>query len=177
MPHVAARARARRIENDALEVNIPDAEILLAPDRTVPLKGGLFTAAEILGTRLSARSAHFADVARLAAGADRRSPLTLFEELPRDSVDGNLDREDQSQPAAAGRRGDERHQGGSTGRHQRRRAKKVVGPYSVQGASININVTEKAADATCEMLINGVLAKVGWQRIFDAPLDMHRRCA
>jgi hypothetical protein len=172
MPHVAAPRALVRIENDTLEVNIPDAEILLAPGRTVPLKGGLFTAAEILGDT-PVGEISFTSQTSLVSLLELidRSPLTLFEELPRDSVDGKLDAKIKvSLPLLADVEMSAIKVEGA-GRISDGRAKKVVGPYNVQGASININVTEKAADANGEMLVNGVLAKVGWQRIFDAPLD------
>ena len=51
------------------------------------------------------------------------------------------------------------------------RAKDLLGPYNIQGAGIDLDITEKAADASGQMLVNGVLAKLSWQRIFDAPLD------
>ena len=41
----------------------------------------------------------------------------------------------------------------------------------MQSANFDLDVTEKAAGANGQMLINGVLAKLSWQRIFDAPLD------
>ena len=121
MPHVAAPRALVRIENDALEVNIPDAEILLAPGRTVPLKGGLFTAAEILGdTPLG--EIGFTSQTSLGSLLELIDQLAdaLFEELPRDGVDGKLDGKIKVSAAAAGRRGDERHQGRRQGAHQRR---------------------------------------------------------
>ncbi len=41
----------------------------------------------------------------------------------------------------------------------------------MQSASFDLDISEKAADANGQMLVNGVLAKLSWQRIFDAPLD------
>ncbi len=41
----------------------------------------------------------------------------------------------------------------------------------MQSASIDFDVTDKAAGASGQMLVNGVLAKLNWQRIFDAPVD------
>ena len=51
------------------------------------------------------------------------------------------------------------------------RVKQFLGAYQVQGATFDLDISEKAAGANGQMLINGVLAKLSWQRIFDAPLD------
>ncbi len=51
------------------------------------------------------------------------------------------------------------------------RAKQLIGSYDVQGATVAFDFTEQAIDARGEMLLNGVLAKINWQRIFDAPPD------
>ncbi|MEI9900255.1 MAG: hypothetical protein WDN31_09165 [Hyphomicrobium sp.] len=51
------------------------------------------------------------------------------------------------------------------------RVKQFLGNYQVQSASFDIDISEKAAGANGQMLVNGVLAKLSWQKIFDAALD------
>lgn len=52
------------------------------------------------------------------------------------------------------------------------RAKDIVGPYDVQGATIDFTFNEQAVDAKGEMLLDGVLTQLNWQRIFDAPPEL-----
>jgi hypothetical protein len=47
----------------------------------------------------------------------------------------------------------------------------VIGDIDVEGGSLDVNVTEQAVDAKGDILIKGVPAKLGWQRVFDAPDD------
>ena len=51
------------------------------------------------------------------------------------------------------------------------RLKHAFGPYDVTGASIAIEVTDAAVEASGEMLINGVLAKGSLQQVFGAAPD------
>src|SRR5262249_192564 len=48
MPPVVASRLLTRIENDSLEVTVPDAVIALDPERGVPLKAGRFTGTNVL---------------------------------------------------------------------------------------------------------------------------------
>jgi hypothetical protein len=174
MPLVVAPRALTRVENDRLEITIPEAAILLAPDRLVPLNGGMFTATDIMGD---------VPIGQIDFGAQSplnlvlevldRSPLTVMEEagLPSEGIDGKFEGRFKvtlpllaDLPASAVKvEGKAKLSDG--------RAKDLLGPYNVQGASIDLDITEKAADANGEMLVNGVLAKLSWQRIFDAPLD------
>ena len=135
MPPVAAPRALTRIENDGLEVNIPEAAIVLAPDRRVPLQGGRFTAVDIMSDVARRRDrVHLADGARLGARAAR----ALAADHPRGGGPaarghrGQGRREVQGQPAAARRPADERHQGGRQGAHHRRPRQEV--PRPLRGA-------------------------------------------
>ena len=68
MPSVMAPRALTRIENERLEVTIPEAAIALAPDRLLPLKAGVFTADEIMGETPIGEIA-FASQSPLANGA------------------------------------------------------------------------------------------------------------
>jgi len=173
-PPVSAPRALVRVENDNLEVAIPDGAVMLAPDRLVPLKGGRLTATGILGDVPDAEIV-------VSAGAPldqmfellERSPVGLTDELgvPRDKLHGKVDAQIKIRlpllaelPASAVKvEGKARISEG--------RASDLLGPYAIRGASIDLDITEKAVDASGEMLVNGVLAKLGWQRIFDAPAD------
>ena len=102
-----------------------------------------------------------------------RSPLTSLEEIgvPREGIEGKFEGEFKvTLPLLADLPMSAIKVDGKA-RITDGRAKDLLGPYTVQGASIDLDITEKAVDSSGEMLINGVLAKVSWQRIFDAPLD------
>jgi hypothetical protein len=47
----------------------------------------------------------------------------------------------------------------------------MLGPYEVHGANVTLDMTPTAAEARGEMLINGVVAKAGWQHVFGAPAE------
>ena len=47
------------------------------------------------------------------------------------------------------------------------KAKQLAGFADVQGASVNIDVTEAAVGVTGDLLANGVPVKLGWQRILE----------
>lgn len=51
------------------------------------------------------------------------------------------------------------------------RLRKIGGNLDVSGLAIAFDFSDKAIDASGEMLVNGVPAKLTWQRIFDAPQD------
>ena len=163
-----------RIENDGLEVNIPEAAILLAPDRIVPLQAGRFTAVDIMsdvpiGEIVFTSQPTLGGVIELL----ERSPLTILEEigLPREGIEGKVDAKFKiglpllaDLPASSVKV--EAKASITDGR-----VKQFLGTYQVQSASFDLDISEKAAGANGQMLVNGVLAKLSWQRIFDAPLD------
>lgn len=174
MPSVVAPRALVRIENDALEVTIPTADIQLAPDNRVPLKSGRFTASQIMGdTPIGVVSLESVTELPKVIEVLDRSPLTVMEDakVPRDGLNGNFNGKfTVTLPLLA-----DLPSGSVTVEGKARitdgTVKNLFGPYDVQSASIDLDISERAADASGEMLVNGVLAKVGWQRIFDAPLD------
>ncbi len=172
-PVVAARATTR-IENDALEIVIPEAAILLGADRRLPLANGRFTAVDIM-SEVPAGEVVFTSQPSLNAVMEligHARPAFIEETgLPRDGIDGKVDSKFKiSLPLLADLPdGSVKIEG--SGKLTDGRIKQIAGNFQVQSASIDFDVTEKAAGARGQMLINGVLAKLGWQRIFDAPVD------
>jgi hypothetical protein len=174
LPPIAAPRATTRIENDGLEVNIPEASIVLAPDRSVPLKDGRFTAVDIM-SEVPVGEIVFASQPTLGSVIEllERSPLTILEEtgLPREGIEGKVDAKVKiglpllaDLPASSVKVE-------AKAKITDGRINKFLGTYQVQSASFDLDVSEKAADANGQMLVNGVLAKLSWQRIFDAPLD------
>ncbi len=175
MPPVVAPRLLTRIENDALEITVPEAAIVLDPEHLVPLKAGRFTGTNVMNPAPSMGEIVFGSQTSLGLvlGVIEKSPLGLLEEagLPRENLDGKFEGQFKvtlpllaDLPIGAIKVEGKAHI--SDGK-----AKDFLGPYEVQGASIGLDITEKAVDGNGQMLINGVLAKVGWQRIFDAPID------
>jgi hypothetical protein len=174
MPTVLVPKALVHVENDRLEIGLPEGNIALAPDHLVPLKDGRFTATDILGeTPLGV--IEFGSQAPIGSVFEvlRRSPLTVVNEigLPTDGIEGKFDGAFKvtlpllaELPMSAIKLEGKAHLADG-------RAKDLMGPYKVQGANIDLDITEKAVDTRGQMLINGVLAKVSWQRIFDAPTD------
>ncbi len=174
LPPIAVPHATTRVENDALEIVIPQAGIILAPDRTLPLAEGRFTAVDIM-SEVPTGEVVFTSQSGLGAVMDligHARPAFLEETgLPRDGIDGKVDAKFKiSLPLLADLPdGSVRIEG--KGRLTDGRVKQIAGSYQVQSASVDFDVTEKAAGASGQMLINGVLAKLNWQRIFDAPVD------
>lgn len=173
-PMVVAPRALVSVEDDKLEVTIPEAAVKLAPDRYVPLKAGRLTATGILGDEPEGEISVGSE-ATLAQMFEvlERSPLGMTDDLgiPRDGLHGKVDAQVKIKlpllaelpPGSVKVEGKARISEG--------RASGLLGPYNIRGASLDIDITEKAVDASGEMLVNGVLAKLGWQRIFDAPAD------
>ncbi len=174
MPTIVAPHVLTQVDNDDLAISIPEAAIVLAPDNLIALTGGRFTAAEIMSdTPLGQISLSAQTPLGSVLELLERSPLAVLEEagLPRQGLEGKFDGTFKvSLPLLADLPMSSIKVEGKA-KVSDGRAKDVLGPYTVQGASIDLDVTEKAVDASGEMLINGVLAKVSWQRIFDAPLE------
>lgn len=174
LPPVVAPRLTVRVENDALEVNIPDSALVIAQDKRVALTAGRFTAVDIMG-EVPTGEVVFASQPSLASTIDliAYSRPAFIEEtgLPRDGIDGKVDAKFKISLPLLADLPDGALKVDGKGRLTEGRVKQLAGGYQVQSASIDFDLTEKAADANGQMLVNGVLAKIGWQRIFDAPLD------
>ena len=174
-PTVVAPRALIRVEDDNLEVTIPEAAIQLATDRLVPLKTGRLTATGILGdvpeAEISVNSE--ATLAQMFEVLER-SPLKMTDELgiPREKLHGKVDQKLKIRLPLLAELPMSAIKVEGKARISEGRANDLLGPYKISGASIDIDITERAVDASGEMLVNGVLAKLGWQRIFDAPADM-----
>jgi len=163
-----------RLENDGLEVKIPESAIVLGLERRVPLKAGRLTAVDIFGAAPIAEIA-FSSEAPLDAVLEvlERSPLTTLQEtgLPTEGLEGKVEGTYKiTLPLLADLQMNEIAVAGKS-RISDGRATGIIGSYEIFGASLNIDLTEKAVDVNGEMLVNGVPTKVAWHRIFDAPVD------
>ena len=170
MPPVEAPRVLVQIENNSIEVTVPDAAIVLAPNRRIPLKGGRFTSSN-LDAVITTSEITFHSVSGLVPVLELMdlSPLHILKGngLTTEGIDGkvdgqiklfvplipDLDPKDVKIEARA-----KVYDG---------RAKQFAGVYDIQGAAVDIDVTVAAVDAKGSMLVNGVPVRVGWQHVLD----------
>ncbi|MGI9404404.1 MAG: AsmA-like C-terminal region-containing protein, partial [Hyphomicrobium sp.] len=173
-PPVEAPRATIRLKNDGLELDIPESAIVLGPERRVPLKAGRLTAVDIFGDAPVAEIA-FSNEAPLDAVLEvlERSPLKILQEagVPTAGIEGNVEGTYKiTIPLLADLQLSDVMIAGQS-RISDGRAAGLIGSYDIVDASLDIDLTERAVDVNGKMLFNGVPTKVGWHRIFDAPLD------
>lgn len=174
LPPVEAARVLVRVENKSLEVSIPDPSIALDKGRRVPLKGARLTVADVDVPRpmaeLTMRSLgplgpHLEVLAADPNGIVRQLGIAT------EGIEGKVDGQYKlTMPLIAELQPEEIRIEGKV-RVTDGRMKGAAGGHDVQGAAINLDFNEKAVDASGELIVAGVLAKLNWQRIFDAPAD------
>jgi hypothetical protein len=171
LPIEAPRALIR-LENAALEVTVPDAAFIASPEHQVPIKGGRFTVVSQEFTDPIGELA-FRSQTTVAALNEllNRSKLHLLgtEPLPFDGLDGKVDGQVKiTMPLVEG--GVPKTD--AKARITEIRGKPPGGRLELSGGSIDLDVSSIGVNASGELIVNGVLAKVSLQRIFDAPPNM-----
>ena len=170
-PMTAARALIRG-ENASLEINIPDAELPSGPKGAVQVKNARFTAVD-LGSTMPMGDLTFRATSPLAAALDLAGkvpdgPMTGVE-LPVDHVDGKIDGQfGVKLPLIETVQKEDIKVTGKV-RLSDVKAKPKTGKVELQSGTINLDVTETAAEAKGELIVNGVVAKVQWHHVLDAP--------
>lgn len=173
-PPIDAPRALIRVENETVEVNIPDAVGIVSAKGRVPLKAIRFWIADSrpdipIGEVSVKAVSPLLPILELA-------DLPQYEVLKKNGVklegaDGKFEGQfkivwpltpsvDPADVKVEGK-----------GRIFDGKVKQIGGAYDVQGAAINFDISDKAVDAKGEMLVAGVPAKLVWQRIFDAPPD------
>jgi len=163
-----------RLAGPRLEVDIPDAAVVPDGGKRVLLRAGRFSSRDIDADAPVAELVfHTQGALPPVLALLDRAPISLGAQsgLPLDRIDGKIEGDfklaiplDEAASAAAIKvEGKARISEGH--------AKQFIGSYDVQGAAFDFDFSEQAIDARGELLLNGVLAKVNWQRIFDAPPD------
>jgi AsmA-like C-terminal region/Protein of unknown function len=162
-----------RLEAEALEVTIPEAASQVTAGRRLTLKGGRFTAVDIYGARTQGEIA-FRVQGPLAAAIEHleQDGLALGSlGLPTDGIDGRVDGQLKiSLPLMAGMDASEIKVDGKV-KISDGRAKQIIGTHDVQGATITVDIGDGAVNATGQMLVGGVNAKLAFQRIMGAAED------
>lgn len=162
------------VENDRLEVSAPEGTMTLDSGKAIKI-----AAAQLVSQNVYAEPPH-ADLSfKTQADADAiievmgREPVSLVNvaELPFKSMDGKVESAlDLSFPMKKQLPFSQIKLAGKA-RLKDGRVEKLMGEYDVQGASVAFDFNNGAVEAKGEAIVRGVLARISWQRIFDAPQD------
>lgn len=170
LPPVEVPRLLVRLEDNLIEVNMPDASIALAPNRRIPLKGGRFA-----GSDLDKSTPQGEVTFRATAGVVPAlevldlSPLRLLRNngLTTDGIDGKADGNVKlSFPLISGLLARDVVIEAKA-KLSDVRAKQIAGVFDAQGGTFAIDVSPTAVDASGEFLVQGVPVKLGWQRILE----------
>jgi hypothetical protein len=174
MSEIAAPRGLIRLENNALEVSIPDAAVMLPGNRKVPIKSGRMVAANVLTPRPASEISF-----------TTQSPLGPFleavEQLPvravRDAApfpkagEGKVDAQMKIKlPLITQLTADDAVIEGKA-KITDGRFGKVGGQFDVQGFTLAVDLTPTALDAKGDLLVNGVPGKIIGQRLFGVEGD------
>ncbi|MFA5950733.1 MAG: AsmA-like C-terminal region-containing protein [Hyphomicrobium sp.] len=173
LPIDAPRALIR-LENDALEVTVPEAAVV-AGQKQVPLKGGRFTIVS-LENEVPIGELAFRAQAPLAAVAEAMAlsgiGLNGTQPLPIEGLDGKVEgqfkltmpiseRDVSAVPKIEGK-----------ARVTEIRGKHKGAKVEIQGGSVDMDLSPTGVLVMGELIVNGVVAKVNLQRIFDASPEL-----
>ncbi|MDX2309174.1 MAG: AsmA-like C-terminal region-containing protein [Hyphomicrobium sp.] len=158
------------MENDALEVTMPDASMSPLPGQSVAFKSSRFMIADVLAT-LPESHLSFRTQAGLGAALEtlKAMPFAGFDAsaIPAAVIDGKLDGQFEIAMPLQPDLAPANIKVVGKGRVVDVKSKDKIGELSVQSGTIDIDVNEKQASAKGEMIVNGVLAKLDWQRLVD----------
>jgi len=169
-PITVSRALVR-LENEELEVTVPEGSLAVTPEQELSLKSGRFVVSEV-----------YSDVSegelQFAAAGKAGTILSLLETpalnhigrpegLP-ENISGNVTGDVTLRFPLRKELDASEVKISAKARLNDGRADDLLGEYDFTGATIDFDLSETAVDAKGEVLIEGVLAKLNWQRIFAA---------
>ncbi len=164
-----------RLEGDNLELTVPEGSVQVQAGRRLALRAGRMLAADVYGERTQGEITFRVQGGVAAAidvlDQDGMGLGSVTAGLGTEAIEGKVEGNFKiGLPLVRGVDvADLKIEGKA--RISDGRAKQVLGSYDVQGATINVDIGDKAVDASGQILIGGVAAKVNWQRIFGAPDD------
>ena len=172
-PIVAPRGLIR-LENNALEISVPDAAVVLPGNRKVPIKAGRLVAANVMTPRPESEIS-FTSQSQLGPF------LETIEQLPVRAVreaapfpkagEGKVDAQMKIKlPLISKLAADDVVIEGKA-KISDGRFGKVGGQFDVQGFSLALELTTTTLDAKGDLLVNGVPGKIVGQRIFGIDGD------
>ena len=161
-----------RIENQEFEVVAPEGTLQVTPTQPLVLKSGRFTIADLYDETAPAGEVSFATEGKVDAvlallempafervGRPEALPETMSGEVT-GHVTVNFPLIDDLKESDVRVRAKAKLTEG--------RAVDLIGDYDLKGATIDFDLSETAVDAKGEVLIDGVVAQLNWQRIFGA---------
>jgi len=159
------------IENERLEIAIPEGVMKLESGKVVTLKAGRLVSNDIIAEPSDAMLSFKAQMDAMS-GVElvSRAPISLIGEsgLPFKSIDGRVDAQiSLAFPMKNQLTASEIKTTGSV-KLKEGRIQKLLGEYDVQGASVAFDFDNGAVEAKGEAIVRGVLARISWQHIFDA---------
>ena len=168
MQAISAPSTSIRINDNALEITIPQGEVALPDGSRLPLKDGRLTADDIMAERPNGEIG-FSTAGELAPFLEAMEQLPVravrdASPLPK-AGEGKIDAQLLIKlPFFPGVSGDDMAITGKA-RVSDGRFGKVAGRFDVQGFTLDLNLTDTALDAKGDLLVNGVPAKVVGQRL------------
>lgn len=159
-----------RLEDQMIEVTVPDAWVVLGPNRRVPFKTGRFSVARLFAEPAEAEIT-FKTLAPLVPVLEilDQSPLRLLRSngITTDGIDGKVDGSVRLTLPLISDLDAKSIKIEAKAKLTDGKAKQLGGVADVQGATINVDVSEAAVGVTGDLLANGVPVKLGWQRILE----------
>lgn len=160
------------IDDGHIEISVPDGTMKLGTGESVSMKAGRLLSENIYAEPPHADVSFKAQgdaVAALALLGHERIALINTTELPFKAAEGRV--EAQLSFAFPMQKNVTRQQIVTSGSAKLKdgRFGKLLGEYDVQGASIAVDFGSGAIEAKGEAIVRGVLARLSWQRILDAP--------
>ncbi len=170
LPPVEAPRALIRLENDVIDITVPDAIVALAPNKRISVKAGRFYANRLDQVDPVAEIT-YRTVAPLVPILEilDLSPLRLLRAngITTDGIDGKVDGQMRLLVPLIADLDAKDVKIEAKAKVFDGRAKQVAGSFDVQGATINVDVTDAAVGATGDLLVNGVPVKLGWQRLLE----------
>ncbi|MEQ1712307.1 MAG: DUF3971 domain-containing protein, partial [Hyphomicrobium sp.] len=162
------------IENASLEISVPDAAVVVGPGRRIPLKACRFAVAD-LDPKVPDGEISFKVQGALqpVLAVLDQEPLALLQKSGHalDGVEGKVEGQIRLRLPLAPQIDAHDVKIEGKARVFDARGSKLLGGHDVQGATVNFDFADQSIDAKGEMLVAGVLAKIGWQHIYDAEDD------
>jgi hypothetical protein len=172
-PALEAQRALLHVDEQQLELSVPDANLALADGRRLALKGTFsIDMREPLPRtgRLAVKAQGPLPVVLELMDAETKAVLQSYG-VAAGSIDGKIDGQftialplEQELSAR-----DVRLDGKA--RISEGRARQMIGGYAIAGANLTLDMSGAGVEASGEMLINGVPAKARLQHVFDVPAD------
>ncbi len=163
-----------RMENDQFEIDVPEAAVTTASGASVPLKAGRMTGTSMftdrplgeVSFRTTAALGSVLEVLTNHSAAQSGAPG-----LPIDKIDGKVDGQFSIKLPLVGNLDPLTVELQGNARVTEVRSKNKFGGIEVQSGTIDFELAGKKVKGSGQLILNGVLAKLDWERSLDAPPD------